>query len=43
MFFYANENKKAVLTEKEIKWNLLWKKYAKGSIDKNTLCYVIIM
>ncbi len=34
MFFRRKKNKKAVLTEKEIKWNLLWKKYAEGTLDK---------
>lgn len=34
MFFRRRKNTKTVLTEKEIKWNLLWEKYAEGSLDK---------
>lgn len=34
MFFRRCKKKKNVLTEKEIKWNLLWEKYAEGSLDK---------
>ncbi len=34
MFFRRHKNKKNMLTEKEIKWNLLWKKYVEESLDK---------
>ncbi|MCM1195180.1 MAG: hypothetical protein NC099_06085 [Corallococcus sp.] len=33
MFFNFFKKKKRCLTEREIKWNLLWQKYADGALD----------
>ncbi len=35
MCFFRRKKKKVELTEKEIKWNLLWDKYAEGTLEHN--------
>lgn len=35
MFFRFRKKKKVELTEEQKKWNLLWEKYADGSLEKD--------